>query len=169
MGTVLYTSGEQNNIDGEPGFKNQNWGITLGVDVEMDPSIRMGLATSIVRGSVDGNEGSNNTSYGYLATLYSSWSQRGYFVDTMVSMGNTVNDMNKRVDNQKVSANFGVDQWGFRMVGGKSWRIGNWNMSPQAELNYGMVRTENIARKATAVLNRKSKAVILLPPNWVVV
>ena len=154
-GQMLYNSGKQSSVDKEPGFDSQTWGITLGADAELDPAVRMGLAVSLVRSSVDGKEGSTNKNYGYLSTWYSSWNARGYFVDTMISMGNTVNDMTKTVDGYPVKANFGVDQWGVRVIGGNNWPIGNWIISPQTEFNYGLVRVQDYDEKGDSGFEQK--------------
>ena len=154
-GQMLYNSGKQDDVDGEPGFKNQAWGITLGVDGELDSAIRMGLALSMVSSTVDGNEGSTNKSYSYLTTWYNSWNGRGYFLDTMLSMGSSANDMTKTIDGYRVKADFEVDQWGGRVIGGTNWRVGNWTLSPQTEFNYGLVRVQEYEEKGDSGFEQK--------------
>ncbi|WP_354022140.1 autotransporter domain-containing protein [Endozoicomonas lisbonensis] len=154
-GQMLYNSGKQDDVDGEPGFESQTWGITLGADAELEPAIRTGLAVSLVRSTVDGNETSNNKNYGYLATWYNSWNGRGYFLDTMLSMGSSANDMTKVVDGYRVKADFTVDQWGARVIGGNSWRIGSWTISPQAEFNYGLIRAQDYEEKGDSGFEQK--------------
>lgn len=154
-GQMLYQSGTQEKVDGEPGFNNQTWGLTLGADAELDPAVRMGLAVSLINNTVDGDEGSSNNGYGYLATLYNSWNWRGYFVDSMLTMGNSVNDMSKTIDGYRVEANFDVDQWGARVVGGTNWRIGSWTISPQAEFNYGLVKTQDYDEEGDSGFEQK--------------
>lgn len=154
-GQMFYNSGKQDDVDGEPGFKSQTWGITLGADAELEPAIRTGLAVSLVRSTVDGNESSTNKNYGYLATWYNSWNGRGYFLDTMLSMGSSANDMTKVVDGYRVKADFTVDQWGARVIGGSSWRIGSWTISPQAEFNYGLIRAQDYEEKGDSGFEQK--------------
>ena len=154
-GQMLYNSGKQDDVDGEPGFESQTWGITLGADAELEPAIRTGLAVSLVRSTVDGNESSTNKNYGYLATWYNSWNGRGYFLDTMLSMGSSANDMTKVVDGYRVKADFTVDQWGARVIGGSNWRIGSWTISPQAEFNYGLIRAQEYEEKGDSGFEQK--------------
>ena len=154
-GQMLYNSGQQDDVDGEPGFKSQAWGVTLGVDGELDSAVRMGLALSVVSSTVDGNEGSTNKSYSYLTTWYSSWNGRGYFLDTMLSMGRSANDMTKTIDGYRVKADFEVDQWGGRVIGGTNWRVGNWTLSPQTEFNYGLVRVNDYEEKGDSGFEQK--------------
>lgn len=154
-GQFLYTSGKQSKVDGEPGFKNQTWGLTLGADAELDPNVRMGLAFTLAKGSVDGDDGSTHSSYSYLTTLYGSWSQRGYFVDTMMTVGGGSNDSKKTVSGQSVKGDYDIDQWGFRLITGMAWRFGNWNMSPQAEFNYGLVRANEYTEKGSTGFEQK--------------
>ncbi|AMO58748.1 hypothetical protein GZ77_17330 [Endozoicomonas montiporae] len=154
-GQMLYNSGKQSKVDNEHGFDSQTWGITLGADAEIDPAVRMGLAVSLVRSTVDGKDGSTNKNYGYLGTWYNSWNARGYFVDTMLSMGNTLNDMTKTVDGYRIKADFEVDQWGVRVIGGNNWRIGNWTISPQTEFNYGLIRVQDYDEKGDSGFEQK--------------
>ncbi|MGI9282850.1 MAG: autotransporter outer membrane beta-barrel domain-containing protein [Endozoicomonas sp.] len=154
-GQFLYTSGKQGVVNKEPGFKNQAWGVTLGVDGELEANIRLGLAMTLSTGSIDRDDGAKTSQQSYLTTLYGSWSHRGLFIDAMASMGNGTNDTKKTVNGQSVKGNFQTDQWGFRVIGGTAWRMGSWNLSPQAEFNYGLIRAQDYSEKGNSGFEQK--------------
>ncbi|KEQ16828.1 autotransporter family protein [Endozoicomonas numazuensis] len=154
-GQFLSTSGKQGMVNKEPGFKSQAWGMTLGVDGELEANIRLGLAMTVSSGSIDMDDGSKTSQQSYLTTLYGSWSHRGLFIDAMASMGNGTNDIKKTVNAQSVKGNFQTDQWGFRIIGGTAWRMGSWNMSPQAEFNYGLIRAQDYSEKGDSGFEQK--------------
>ncbi|WP_062260229.1 autotransporter outer membrane beta-barrel domain-containing protein [Endozoicomonas arenosclerae] len=154
-GQLLHTSGKQGVVNQEPGFKNQAWGMTLGVDGELEANIRLGLAMTLSTGSIGMDDGAKTSQQSYLTTLYGSWSHRGMFIDAMASMGNGTNDTEKTVNGQTVKGNFQSDQWGFRVVGGTAWRMGSWNLSPQAEFNYGLIRAQDYSEKGSSGFEQK--------------
>ena len=83
---------------------------------------------------------SKNEHYNFLGSVYASWSNNLWFYDTMLTVGKGDNDVKKTVAGQEVKGTFSTEQWGFRTLGGLTKRFGNWNISPQGDFNFGMVR-----------------------------
>ncbi len=140
-GQMLYSSGNQDKMDGEPGFSSNIWGFVLGADTELESGVRVGVAGTYARSSVNVDDNSSLSANNFLGTAYLSWKgRRGYYMDTMMTSGGGWNDTEKTVAGQKVTGRFNSTQFGLRMIVGKEWRTGNWSLSPQTEFNYGIVQ-----------------------------
>ena len=139
-GQFIYSKGTQKAMDSEPGFGNKTLGLTLGTDTVFEENSRIGLAMTLSRSAIDGDDGDKNENYNFLGSVYATWSNNTWFFDSMLTVGRGDNDIRKNVLGQEVKGSFSTEQWGFRFLGGLTRRFGNWDLTPQGEFNFGMIR-----------------------------
>ena len=146
-GQFIYSKGTQQAVDSEPGFGNKTLGLTLGTDAPFDENSRIGLALSLSRSTIDGDEGDMNENYNFLGSVYATWSNNTWFFDSMLTVGRGDNDVKRYVFGQEIKGTFTTEQWGFRFLGGLTKRFGNWDLSPQGEFNFGVIRNGKYEEK----------------------
>ncbi|MGI9275158.1 MAG: autotransporter outer membrane beta-barrel domain-containing protein [Endozoicomonas sp.] len=146
-GQFIYSKGTQQAIDSEPGFGHKTLGLTLGTDAPFEENSRIGLALSLSRSAIDGDDGDKNENYNFLGSVYASWNNNTWFFDSILTVGRGDNDIKKYVQGQEVKGTFSTEQWGFRFLGGLTKRFGNWDLSPLGEFNFGMVRNGKFEEK----------------------
>ena len=135
-GQMMYLEGSQDKKGNEDGFKNRAGGFVLGIDGQFREHYRLGIAGTYGYGDVNTTGGRSIASHHFLGTLYGSWEQDRYFIDSMFTYGSARNeskDETGKVDRDN-------RQWNLRMTGGARLPLGtSWEFVPMAEMNYGKV------------------------------
>ena len=135
-GQMMYLEGSQDKKGNEDGFKNRAGGFVLGIDGQFREHYRLGIAGTYGYGDVNTTGGRSIASHHFLGTLYGSWEQDRYFIDSMFTYGSARNE--SKDETGKVYRD--NRQWNLRMTGGARLPLGtSWEFVPMAEMNYGKV------------------------------
>ena len=159
-GQMMYLEGTQDQKTDTDGYSNRAGGVILGIDSIVLDSFRFGLAATYGFGVVNTETGRSTESHNFMGTVYSSWEEGGYFVDTMFTLGTGTNDTSKTIDsvsgNNKVTGSYTSRQWNLRSMAGYRFELGeNWEFTPMLDLNYGSVRFDTYDEKGTTGTEQK--------------
>lgn len=154
-GQMMYLEGTQDKKSRADGFKNRAGGIVIGADTIVLDSFRLGLAATYGFGVVNTDGGRSTESHNFLGTLYSSWEDGHFFVDTILSAGGARNNTDKTVNGKKVTGDYDSFQWNLRLVGGARIPFASyWELVPMAELNYGKVTFDSYVEKGSPFVQK---------------
>ena len=156
-GEYHYSDGERDSKDDVEGYKTKINGITLGVDMDMDNSVRSGLAFTYGNSKVD-TKGVDHSIDGdtYVGTIYSGWNYSGYFIDGMLSYGWGSSDYQRNgpsLGSYKGKGDHSL--WSGRLVSGYNIQAEQWVIQPQAELSYTRIKLDEMTESGAGLFAEK--------------
>ncbi len=157
-GQIIYSKSDQDTVSKTAGYDGKTNGYIFGAGRDFSDNWRAGIAGAWTRTQLSSKKNSDLTVTSYIGSLYSNWQQQNWFFDTLVTLGVSKNDTQKYIGNQKVEADYDSTLWGLRLVAGRTYDYGNWQLSPQAEFNYGRVDADEYTEKGNSGWEVKIKA-----------
>lgn len=80
--------GDQDDVNGIAGYTAGTWGTAGGLDWKLNADNRLGLSFAYGKSNIDANGGNSGTDVdSYQGTIYESYNQPNYYVDSMLSFG----------------------------------------------------------------------------------
>ncbi|MBK8284969.1 MAG: autotransporter outer membrane beta-barrel domain-containing protein [Ahniella sp.] len=143
--------GKRDPFEEDPGFDFRTYGITAGVDYRLNDAFVLGAALGLNRNNSDvrGNRGGTDTSGTSLSGYVSWYHPQSFYLDTVLSIGQTQFDIERRISysipganggrtqvNQIASASPDGNQTSVSVSFGKDWNRNAWAFGPYARLNY---------------------------------
>ncbi|WP_263081298.1 autotransporter domain-containing protein [Endozoicomonas sp. Mp262] len=138
-GQVIYSKSDQATMADTAGYKGKTNGYILGAGWNFTESWRVGVSGAWTKTTLNNDQGRDAKINSYIGSLYSNWSREGWRFDSLLTLGLSKNDTQKYIGSRQVEADYDSTLWGLRLVAGHTFNLGQWDMMPQVELNYGGV------------------------------
>ncbi len=153
-GQMMYAQGNHKERDDEAAFKNKTYGLVIGADAAFNNQFRLGVAATYGYGVINTDDNRTTSNHNLLGTIYTSWEYEDYFFDTMGTYGAALNETRRFVHNDYVSGDYDSTQMSFRIGIGRRLRVNDWEVSPLAELNYGLLQYDSYKEKGSVGLEQ---------------
>lgn len=132
-------------------------GVVVGVDAEITPSIRLGMATAVDKTDVDWQYGANGTQDNLLIGVYAKAKRDGYYADVQGSIGFYNNDTERVVSFANYvsaeDADFNGQSYMVRLGGGYDFQYDDFRIGPIASLSYLHLRTSDFSENGDNYLS----------------
>lgn len=151
-----YYYGTRSDLEDVAGFKHTSKTITLGGDYRFTPWYLAGVAMSYTKGKTKLHENRGKLELdGYTVTLYNSFKQCGFYLDTSVAYGWNQLDVHRHVPQffTATKANPLGTHWGASALLGYDLVLNGFRVGPTAGINYGKTKVTSYREDGGLIFN----------------
>lgn len=130
--------------------------FTLGYDFALGNSWTYGMALSTAEGdSKENGTGDKANADGVLLAGYGFYQKDDWYTEIVLGYGQWDNDTARSIAGDKITASFDSEQYDFRVMGGKTYSVNGWEITPQAGIQYSHIEVDGYTEKGTTGLELK--------------
>ncbi|ABS63130.1 outer membrane autotransporter barrel domain [Parvibaculum lavamentivorans DS-1] len=147
---------------GVNGFDADSWGVSLGLDGEVAPALRLGFGGFYIASDVEENgAGANSTNdiAGYGFTTYMSWRPGAWYVNGALGYGMNTYDSRRTSLGSVNTADYDGTQFVARAEAGYMIVSGQWDLTPNVGLRYNRVDIDGYAETGPLPISVNSQTV----------
>lgn len=148
---ILSNSADQNERSGIEGYDADTNGIAIGFDGKLNDATTIGLAYSYLTTNVKSDSGNKVDVDGNALTLYGSWEQGRFFVDSSLTYSINDNDSKRYIVGTTAKGNYDSDMLGLNLLAGYGIQVDrNLVVEPRVAARYSNISIDSYTEKESS-------------------
>lgn len=137
--TLFYDSASLSPVSGTAGFDSKSASLVATADAEMDDKTRVGVALTLDKTSINGDDQQKTRIQSILGSFYMKWQLPSFFAGAMVTLGRADSNSKTLMDSGLYKGKYSAGIWRVRLDAGQQVKYKGWNIVPRVALDYSTV------------------------------